>query len=75
MEIKIGVRQAPREIVIDAAETADSVAEKVTAALSGASGVLTFKDEKGRQVLVPADALAYVETGTETHRPVGFGLS
>ncbi|WP_349829500.1 DUF3107 domain-containing protein [Brevibacterium litoralis] len=73
MEIKIGVRQAPRELTIEVESTAAEVATQVDEAIEKGS-VLSFTDDKGRQVMVPASALAYVETGTENHRPVGFGL-
>lgn len=73
MEIRIGVQQAPRELVIESTETAADVATKVAEALAG-DGVLTLSDAKGRQVIVPVRALAYVETGDEQQRRVGFGV-
>jgi hypothetical protein len=73
MEIKIGVRQATRELVIETDETTAEVSAKVTEALT-ADGILTLTDTKGRQVIVPASALAYVETGDERQHPVGFGV-
>jgi hypothetical protein len=41
----------------------------------GDGGALTLDDEKGRRVIVPVDALAYVEVGEETVRRVGFGIA
>lgn len=73
MEIRIGVQQAPRELVIESTETAADVATKVAEALAG-DGALTLSDAKGRQVIVPVRALAYVETGDEQQRRVGFGV-
>ena len=71
MEVKIGVQNASRELVLDSSESADTVAETVSAALSG-GGVLSLADAKGRRVLVPVDKLAYVEIGTSTSGAVGF---
>jgi hypothetical protein len=34
---------------------------------------LSLSDEKGRRVVVPVSALAYVEIGEPTVRKVGFG--
>lgn len=72
MEVKIGVQNASRELVIDSSQSADEVAEAVSAALSGADGVLTLADTKGRRVLVPVDKLAYVEIGAASSGMVGF---
>ncbi|MFB9777222.1 DUF3107 domain-containing protein [Brevibacterium otitidis] len=74
MEVKIGVRQAPRELVIETDATAEEITEQVNAALSS-NETLVLTDDRGRKVIVPADALAYVETGSAQQHPVGFGLS
>lgn len=73
MEVKIGVQHAPREIVLESAQSAEDVARSVTEALSSGREVLTLTDEKGRQVIVPRDKLAYVEIGEPENRRVGFG--
>lgn len=75
MEVKIGVQNTPRELVLDSAQTADEVAKAVSDALKADLGVLTLVDEKGRRVLVPADKLAYVEIAESEQRKVGFGLA
>ena len=71
MEIRIGVQNVSREIVIETEMTADAVATAVADAVAGAT--LDLTDEKGRRVVVPAGALGYVEIGEETKRRVGFG--
>lgn len=73
MEVRIGVQHATRELVIDSAESTDAILAAVTAAVSGDASVLTLTDERGRQVLVPSDKLAYVEVGEPESRRVGFG--
>ncbi|MBC7679101.1 MAG: DUF3107 domain-containing protein [Pseudorhodobacter sp.] len=75
MEVKVGVQNTPRELVLDSAQTADEVAKAVADALKADLGVLTLVDEKGRRVLVPADKLAYVEIAESEQRKVGFGLA
>lgn len=72
MEVKIGVQQAPREIVLDSGQTAEEVERAVSAALEGKAALLSLTDDHGRKVLVPADKLAYVEIGQPTTRKVGF---
>lgn len=72
MEIKIGVKQSPREIIVDSDKTPEELSAHIEESVQAGS-VLSFTDAKGRQVLVPAAALAYVEIGTESARRVGFG--
>jgi len=71
MEIKIGVRQVSREIILDTDLSADAVLKLVAAAIDG--GVLDIADSNGRRVVVPGTALGYVEIGEEARRRVGFG--
>jgi hypothetical protein len=73
VEVRIGVQHATRELVIDSAETTDAILAAVTASVTGDISVLTLTDERGRQVLVPSDKLAYVEIGEPESRRVGFG--
>ena len=73
MEVKIGVQNAVREIVLESAQSADDVAKAVTAAITDGGGILNLADEKGRRVIVPVDKLAYVEIGEPEVRRVGFG--
>ncbi|WDF32469.1 DUF3107 domain-containing protein [Arthrobacter agilis] len=72
MEVKIGIQNVNREIVVESSESADAIAELVAAAMGGGSE-LRLKDSKGRQVIVPTSALGYVEIGAEESRRVGFG--
>lgn len=71
MDVKIGIRNAPRELSVDSNLSAEDLQQQVADAVSS-SGVLTLTDTKGRTVLVPAGHLAYVEIGTQTQGTVGF---
>jgi len=75
VEVKIGVQFAPRELVVESAQTPGDIAAAVSAALASESGVLTLFDDKGRQVIVPASKLAYVEIDESVVRKVGFTAS
>jgi hypothetical protein len=72
VEVKIGVQFAPRELVLDSAQTSAQVADAVTEAIASADGVLSLVDERGRRVIVPVSKLAYVEIAESASRPVGF---
>jgi hypothetical protein len=75
VEVKIGIQFAPRELVLESAQTPADVAAAVSEALADASGILTLVDEKGRRVIVPVAKLAYVEIAESAARPVGFTAS
>jgi hypothetical protein len=72
VEVKIGVQNASRELVLDSSESPADVQKAVSAALADDSGVLTLTDTRGRTVLVPVGKLAYVEIGSSTTGTVGF---
>jgi len=72
VEVKIGVQFAPRELVLESAQTPAEVESAVTEALSGRSGTLNLVDDKGRRVIVPIDKVAYVEIADVSSRVVGF---
>ncbi len=70
MEVKIGIQNASRELMLDSEQSGDEVEKLVSEALP--HGILTLTDSKGRRVVVPADKLAYVEIGSPTVGQVGF---
>lgn len=72
MEIKIGVKQVSRELLVESNQTAAEVEKAVTAALAK-DDVLVLTDTHGRRVLVPGDSIGYVDIGEESARRVGFG--
>ncbi len=72
MEVRIGVQQAARELVIESPDTPEAVSKKVAEALK-ADGLLELVDEKGHRVVVPAAKLAYIEIAAAEVRKVGFG--
>ncbi len=72
MEVRIGVRNVAREVVIESEQTQDEVAQQVKDALTNGTPV-TLTDDKGHTVIVPGDALGYVDIAAEQGRRVGFG--
>jgi hypothetical protein len=72
VEVKIGVQNVAREIVLESTQSADEVVALVSEALDGGR-TLQLRDDKGRLVVVPTASLAYVEIGAEESRRVGFG--
>jgi Protein of unknown function (DUF3107) len=72
VEVKIGIQWGPRELVVETASSADDVQRALAAAVAEGS-VFILADDKGGQVMVPADKIAYVELGSPGPRRVGFG--
>jgi hypothetical protein len=72
VEVKIGVQFAPRELVLESAQTPAEVESAVTEVIDRGTGTLSLVDDRGRRVIVPVEKLAYVEIGEESSRPVGF---
>ncbi|RMI35148.1 DUF3107 domain-containing protein [Nocardia stercoris] len=72
MEVKIGIADSPRELVIASSQTPEEVEALVSDALQGAAGILALTDEKGRRFLVQTAKVAYIEIGTSTSGRVGF---
>ncbi|MBM7515745.1 MULTISPECIES: DUF3107 domain-containing protein [Nocardioides] len=72
VEVKIGVQNTARELVIETDESNEAVAKLVADAIAAADGVITLTDTKGKVTVVPAAKLAYVEIGRSTSGQVGF---
>lgn len=71
MEVKIGVRHAPRELVFDTSESAEDVEAKVAKAVADGTP-LSLTDIRGRRLVVPSAGIAYVEMGAGVTGQVGF---
>lgn len=72
MEVKIGVQDVSRELVVDTNQEGDEIEKIVTQALAGNEPVVALTDTKGRRVIVPTDKVGYVEIGSPTVGQVGF---
>lgn len=70
MDITIGVRQVARELSFETQMTEEEVSAAVEKALGG--GTLELTDARGRRVIVPGEALGFIEMGEATPRRVGF---
>ncbi|MFY9325329.1 MAG: DUF3107 domain-containing protein [Candidatus Nanopelagicales bacterium] len=71
MEVRIAVQHAAREIAFESGQTAEEVSKAVNQAIKDQS-LLTLTDDKGRQILVPGDRIAFIEIGSAVERRVGF---
>jgi uncharacterized protein DUF3107 len=74
VEVKIGIADSSRELVVSSDQTPDEVQELVDEALADADGLLRLADDKGRRYVVRAAQIAYVEIAPEDVRRVGFAI-
>lgn len=72
MEVKIGIADTPREIVLTSDLAPDEVEALVNDALKNPQGTLVMVDAKGARFMVPSARVAYVEIGKADIRRVGF---
>lgn len=73
MEVRIGVRNIAREVAFESSQDPETLKQEISAALAGDDQVLSLTDERGRSILLPADAVGYVEIGAPEKSRVGFG--
>ncbi|KQU53580.1 ATP-binding protein [Rhodococcus sp. Leaf278] len=75
VEVKIGVSESSRELVVNSTQSPAEVEALVSTAFAGKDGVLSLEDEKGRKYLIQAAKVSYVEIGPSDARKVGFATS
>ncbi|ASO18572.1 hypothetical protein FHR81_002980 [Actinoalloteichus hoggarensis] len=75
MEVKIGVADSSRELVLTSSQSPDEVETLITDALGDKQGLLTLVDDKGRRYVVPTERIAYIEIGPSEARRVGFAVN
>ena len=72
MEIKIGVVESARELLVNSDLSPDEVEELVADTFAGKQAVLKLVDDKGRRFVIPSARISYVEIGASDSRKVGF---
>ena len=72
MEVKVGVADTARELLINSSQTPEEVERLVADALTNLTSTLSLIDDKGRRYVVPSARVAYVEIGSADSRRVGF---
>lgn len=72
MEIKIGVVESARELLVNSDLSPDEVEGLVADVFAGKQAVLTLVDDKGRRFVIPSSRISYVEIGAADTRKVGF---
>jgi hypothetical protein len=74
VEVKIGIKDTPRELVVSSGQSPDEVEKLVADAMNSSDGLFRLADDKGRKFIIPADRIAYVEIAPMDVRRVGFAV-
>lgn len=72
MEIRIGIKHSPRELAFETQTTADELRARIEEAAAKDGALVALSDTKGKQYLVDAGSITYVEFGGDAGRKVGF---
>ncbi len=71
MEVRIGISQAARDVVLESNESPASISQQVEKAIAN-DALLSLTDDKGRTIVVPGSKIAFVEIGAQAAGRVGF---
>ena len=72
MEVKIGIQNITRELVVETTSSAEEIERSLLAARAN-SGMFILRDDKGGKTLIPAEKIGYVELNGVEERKIGFG--
>lgn len=76
MQLRIGLAQAPRELVIEVEDSlnAKKLTAQIAKAAAATSPLLTLTDLKGQEVVIDASRVAYIDFGPSSDsQGIGFG--
>ena len=74
MEVKIGIAESARELLVSSDQSPEEVAKLVDEAISSDGGLLRLTDDRGRKFVIRGERIAYVEIAPEEARKVGFAI-
>ncbi|WJY67509.1 DUF3107 domain-containing protein [Corynebacterium auris] len=72
MDIKIGLAESPRELVITSSGDQEEILGRISRAIEGGEPTLTLTDDRGRSFVIRTERISYAEVGSATARTVGF---
>ncbi|MBP6043327.1 MAG: DUF3107 domain-containing protein [Rhodoluna sp.] len=72
MDVRIGIKDSPRELAFESNQSAAEIEQIVAGALNAEAKLLTLGDSKGRKFIIPTSSITYLEIGVEESRRVGF---
>lgn len=70
--IRIAVTDVNSELAFESSQSSKEVKAAIDKAIADGA-TLSLTDSKGREYLIPASKIGYVEIGEQSERRVGFG--
>jgi hypothetical protein len=74
VEVKIGIAESARELLVSSDQSPEEVAKLVDEAIASEGGLLRLTDDRGRKFVIRGERIAYVEIAPEEARKVGFAI-
>jgi hypothetical protein len=74
VEVKIGIAESARELLVSSDQSPEEVAKLVDEAITSEGGLLRLTDDRGRKFVIRGERIAYVEIAPEEARKVGFAM-
>lgn len=75
MEVRIGIHNVTREVVVESDASSEDVEKAVAEAIENAKPLLSLTDRRDKKVVVPVASIGYVEIGSDTKQTVGFAAA
>jgi hypothetical protein len=73
-EVRIAITNVSSELSFECPTGVDEIRSAVTTAIAAGSA-LVLSDVHGREIIIPADKIGFVEIGEQVERRVGFGTN
>ena len=73
MQVRIGVQNVPKELVVETDQSADEVQNALAKALAEPHGIFVLQDRRAGRVVIPVEGVGYLEIFDDEQRNVGFG--
>jgi hypothetical protein len=74
VEVKIGIAESARELLVSSDQSPEEVAKLVDEAIASDGGLLRLTDDRGRKFVIRGERISYVEIAPEEARKVGFAI-
>lgn len=71
-EVRIAIINVSGEVTFECPLSTAEIRDAVSSALSSNSALI-LSDIRGREIIVPADKIGFIEIGEQAERRVGFG--
>lgn len=72
VEVRIAITHVSSELAFECPTGVEEIRSAISTSLTSGSP-LVLSDVRGREIIVPADKIGFVEIGEQVERRVGFG--